>query len=624
MMLKHSIAFFVLFYFAFFSCFAQTQNKKKTYDNKKSEKKMKQAAKEQKRHEREKAAYQKRLKKEQEARERKKAEEEKDHSKREKEETAIAEKPKKTPKRIPKKDPKEIAKEGSEEVVTKKQAKRLQKERNLVEDDTTAIVSVNKKGKKIRTYWTNPYQRFYYDEEGLRTEDTTIAVYYIIRTDKRPSKRHKRITRELEFIEDTDGMIEGYYMSGELYFKGYSNMGELDYKFTSFYKNGKKKEEGLFNQGLYHLKNYWDEEGELIVEEGNGQLDEYFLDGSIKAEGRYRKGYKTGEWKYYYPGEESERAIIEHTEGRERILNYWTREGKQIIKDGFGKYVRTYSNGRTFESCRLNEGYFAGVYQCYFHNAILREKTPYEYGFKNGVSSTFYSNGSIKTRGRYEYDLKVGIWKDWFIDHKFNFFDYIKSQLSKSHQSKKEKTFVFKSQIWKTINLRQEKQYLDFGDYKMLQAYDRRGRHTLIQGEGYHEEYYGNGYKKEEFKISDGKKNGLYKLYYPDGSLYEEGYYVDDVKKPIAHNKDDGSSLLIGGEGACQYKYFNGKPKYRISYKNFIPNGKYEAFYTNGADRVVGEYTDGERSNVWTYYDREGNILKEERYYSKEEASNND
>jgi len=620
MTLKHFIAFFILFYFVSFSCFAQTQNKKKTYDNKKNEKKMRLAAKEQKRHEREKAAYQKKLKKEQEARDKKKEEEKRAHTKREEEEKVVTKKPTVKQRRIPK----ETSEETSVEVVTKKQAKRRQKERNLVEDDTTAIVKVNKKGKKVLTYWTNPDKRFYYDQEGLRTDDSSTAAYFIIRTDKRPSKRHKRITRELEFIEDTDGVIEGYYMSGELYFKGYSNMGELDYKFTSYYKNGNKKEEGIFDKGLYHLINYWDEEGEIIVEEGNGQLDEYFIDGSIKAEGRYRKGYKTGEWKYYYPGEESERSIVEHTEGRERILSYWTREGKQIVKDGFGKYVRTYSNGRTFESCRLNEGYFEGVYLSYYFNAILKEKTPYEYGFKNGVSSTFYSNGSIKTRGRYEYDLEVGIWKDWFIDHKFNFFDYIKSQLSKNHQSKKEKTFVFKSQIWKTINLRQEKQYLDFGDYKMLQAYDRRGRHTLIKGEGYHEEYYGNGHKKEEFKISDGKKNGLYKLYYPDGTLHEEGYYVDDVKKPIAHNKENSVSLLIGGEGTCLYKYFNGKIKYRISYKNFIPDGKYEAYYTNGADRIVGEYTEGERSSVWTYYDREGNILKEERYYSKDETSSSD
>jgi len=599
MKLRYFIAF--VFSFLVISAYAQTQNKKKTYDSKKQQNKLKKRAKEQKRHEKEKEAYQRQLKKIQEERERKKNDESRAHLKKEK--TNGKEKPK------------------TQEAITRKEAKRRQKERDLIEDDTTAIVKVTKKGKKLRTYWTNPNKKFYYDLEGLRTEDSTQAAYYIIRTDKRPSKRHKRITRELEFIEDTDGIIVGYYMTGEVYFKGFSNMGELDYKYTSFYKNGEKKEEGLFDQGLYHLINYWDEEGELIVEEGNGQLDEYYIDGSLKAEGRYRKGYKLGEWKYYYPTEESEKAVIEHTEGRERILDYWNREGKQIVKEGYGKYVSRYSNGIKRESCKLTEGYFDGVYHSYYHNAVLKEKTPYEYGFKNGVSASYYSNGSIKNRGRYEFDLEVGIWKDWFINHKFNFFDYIRSQLSKNYQTKKEQTFVFKSQIWETINLRQERQFLDFGDYKMLQAYDRRGRHTLIQGEGYHEEYYGNGQKKEEFKISDGKKNGAYKLFYPDGTQYEEGYYVDDEKRPISHKKENGVPLLISGNGPCIYKYYNGKPKYRISYKNFIPDGKYEAFYTNGADRVVGEYFEGQKSGIWTYYDREGNVLKEERFFSIDEAS---
>ena len=78
--------------------------------------------------------------------------------------------------------------------------------------------------------------------------------------------------------------------------------------------------------------------------------------------------------------------------------------------------------------------------------------------------------------------------------------------------------------------------------------------------------------------------------------------------------------LLINGKGPCIYNYYNGLAKYRINYNDFLPEGKYEAFYTNGAVRTTGEYYQGEKSGVWTEFDIDGNILSQERYYSEDKA----
>ena len=246
----------------------------------------------------------------------------------------------------------------------------------------------------------------------------------------------------------------------------------------------------------------------------------------------------------------------------------------------------------------------------YYPNGLIKEITPYEIGFKNGVSYLYYSNGTIRKKGRYEYDLPVGIWKDWFIQDNKHLKDIGYGN------DKGFKRLKFTSQYYDVINLRQVKQFLRFGDYKILEAYDRRGRSTLIRGNGHHIEYFANGGSNEEFRIKDGKKHGAYKIWFPDGTVHEEGMYEDDVKLPYTHHQYNGVKLLETGNGPCIYKYFNGQPKYRINYLHYKPDGKYECFYTNGAIRTTGEYFKGEKAGVWLYFDLEGNIINQERYHT--------
>ena len=210
---KVHIHILVLTFFALLSysnTHAQIKRKKKqvTYNKKKYNKQLKGVAKDQKHHEKEKEKYQKEIEEKELAR--KKAEEEllKAEERAEERELKLAEKN------------------------LKKESKKGEKKEGEEVDSVQTETEIKIKVIKPSSYWSNPDSRFYYNLEGQRTLDSTEAAYYIIRTDKYPSLNHKRTQRSLEFIEDTDGQIAGFYITGEKYFDGYSNLGDIDYRLS--------------------------------------------------------------------------------------------------------------------------------------------------------------------------------------------------------------------------------------------------------------------------------------------------------------------------------------------------------------------------------------------------------
>ena len=81
---------------------------------------------------------------------------------------------------------------------------------------------------------------------------------------------------------------------------------------------------------------------------------------------------------------------------------------------------------------------------------------------------------------------------------------------------------------------------------------------------------YNAGDSKEEGKYSDDMQNGIWKSYYPDGSLSFEGKFVDD-----------------------------------------LPNGKHAWYWETGKTKEEGEYVMGRKSGDWKKYDEQGLLIIE-------------
>ena len=120
------------------------------------------------------------------------------------------------------------------------------------------------------------------------------------------------------------------------------------------------------------------------------------------------------------------------------------------------------------------------------------------------------------------------------------------------------------------------------------------------------EEYYSNGILKKEYYIRNGKFEGAYKAFYENGNIQAIGqhkngkmtgiwkYYwtngniqtVQEIKKgrtvSINSWNSDGMQVIKNGTGVVTHYYDNGQIASRVSYKNNVPDGKWETWHSDG------------------------------------------
>ena len=86
-------------------------------------------------------------------------------------------------------------------------------------------------------------------------------------------------------------------------------------------------------------------------------------------------------------------------------------------------------------------------------------------------------------------------------------------------------------------------------------------------------ELYENGKVRMEGAIKDGKRDGVWNVYFDDGKLWSEGTYINGKRNGVA--------------------------------KNYFPNGKL---------RYEGLFTDDSKSGHWKFYGEDGTLLEEKDF----------
>ena len=86
-------------------------------------------------------------------------------------------------------------------------------------------------------------------------------------------------------------------------------------------------------------------------------------------------------------------------------------------------------------------------------------------------------------------------------------------------------------------------------------------------------DYYDTGLVKMEGALKDGKREGQWKAYFPDGRPQSIGYFKNDLRE-----------------------------------------GKALVYWDNGNLRSDGFYKAGKHCGKWKWYDEQGNLLREEDY----------
>jgi len=97
---------------------------------------------------------------------------------------------------------------------------------------------------------------------------------------------------------------------------------------------------------------------------------------------------------------------------------------------------------------------------------------------------------------------------------------------------------------------------------------------------------------KVVFDVVNGKKEGKFESYYPNGKLLMSGY--------LKNNRN---------EGEWKYYFDNGIVESEGIFENDKPVGKWKWYYPDGTLRQTGFFNYGQRDSVWKNYDTTGVLI---------------
>jgi len=177
-----------------------------------------------------------------------------------------------------------------------------------------------------------------------------------------------------------------YYDESNKFQEGTVFNGNKTGNWTTFYRDGKVQETGVFNNDVYFLKSAWNDLGEIMVKDGNGEYLAYFeTTPQIAKNGNYVNGLRDGNWLSYYP----------NSTQLQQEINY--RAGKFS-----GRNVTYYSNGNI-----LTEGIFendkrVGEWKWYYESGQLQCTVKFKNGEKEGEQIFWSESGRMAKKETYD------------------------------------------------------------------------------------------------------------------------------------------------------------------------------------------------------------------------------
>ena len=328
---------------------------------------------------------------------------------------------------------------------------------------------------------------FDFSEDGVITGITEYRRGFIIsrqRINRRDRNGWKQGSWKF-FYPDLIVQMEGTYLNDKKngYFKYYDTLGNLTHvkKYTNgelekgaeeinnvelkteYHPNGVPRLTATYKNGqLEGVAREYDESGKIVkgvvFKEGKpiasgivddrglfqNQWKEFYPNGTVKAEGRYRNGKRIGKWHFYFPNGELEQVgtfnnngeydgewIWYHPNGEQHIVqNYlngledgnfreFLDDGKTLIAEG--DYIEGERHGNWFITTGFerSEGrYKSGERHGRWKNFSVKDKKltfegSYVDGLPNGRHVYYQENGKILEEGFYTMGRLNGIWKKY-------------------------------------------------------------------------------------------------------------------------------------------------------------------------------------------------------------------
>lgn len=433
--------------------------------------------------------------------------------------------------------------------------------------------------------------------------------------------------------EYANGNYDSWFENGVVKRKIVIKDGELNGPCTEYYESGKLSDEYAYEKGKINgTYKVYSESGKLIsnstYKNGSltGILEQWDEEGKQTMKQEYDNGKLNGK-KYFYD-EGICYGFVTYKDGKPQDYEFKDLKGKLVAVDkGPLKSLKIYfSNGNLKTEYPLADGLIEGAAISYYYGAALNDKTMYAQDKRDGKQTVYFNTGKISFEDNYKEDQRTGFYKGYFQNGKTNAEGWLEDDQ--------------KEGLWKFYNvngsINRESFYsaniingtsLEYninGELIYKDAYFEKGLYACVQidsnGKEFNELMFDNGngvYKllyADKSKIwftcplVNGRFHGAYAKYYPDGSLFETGFFVNGSKdSTVTFYGLNGAVTNTGhyknGNMDGEWKFFNelGEQTSLLHYKNNELEGK-RVTYNHGFVSYESNYKEGQRSGVQYIY----------------------
>jgi len=379
--------------------------------------------------------------------------------------------------------------------------------------------------------------------------------------------------------------------------------------------NKEKKENKLSNLPKLFLCTigimlYWG----AMAQNDSLEIVQYFYDdGVVSSEGQMIDGVPTGIWKSYYPS-----GQLKTLGGRENNLLqdewYFYRENGELER------IITYSGGKK-----------NGYEEIYTLEGILKEKYFFVDDSKEDVSYTYYADGKVAKEIPYENNKRNGKGLEYGTDgRRITLFtykdDYVRSieKINRYNLSglKTGKWIIYKNNSERII---EEGNYSNGKKNGLFKIYNKRGdldrietykNGKLIEDNSseildVQKELSDDGSIKSIGSYANGKKQGIFREYDSEGNIISSSVYKNDVKV--------GEGVITGSgayEGSWKIYYPTGELRAEGEYNGGVKEGSWKYYFISGELEQKGKFKKGKASGEWIWFFKSGETKREE-YYRK-------
>ena len=436
-----------------------------------------------------------------------------------------------------------------------------------------------------------------------------------------------------------NGDFQEWYENGQMQSKVNYLNGKMDGAYSEWFDNGQMRQEGSYIDNEFYLTTRWNNEGDILIKDGNGKWVgknaegrklwakeyqdgrlisdweykyEYFDNGQIKKESSFQGGKEDGESTIFFEnGKTREEGIWK--EGEYLITNRWNKNGNLIIKDGQGKISGKNKEGLVLWEKEFVDGklefQWDNVHE-YYENGQIKSETGYSENEKHGRYSIWYESGQIKEKGKNRFGAPYGFYEEWLEDGQKreegswaeDGGNLIQNRWNKNGNS------IIKNGAGRIQGKNKEGLVLWEKEYIGGRLeFDQKNEH----------EYYDNGQVKSETGYFEGKKHGLYKNWFENGQLKKQGKYQNDNSYGRFAEWFENGQLKEQGEYRDGQYFMTNRWSSNGGQLVKDGNGSWVGRNTAGLEVWKKLYADGLLSKEWNYeyeYFGNGELMSSKRY----------